>query len=44
MSSLKLGNIGSLVTFSSQSSSMICQHDVELIIENSTIIVKLEKN
>ena len=38
MSSLKLGNIGSLVTFSSQSSSMICQHDVELIIENSTII------
>ena len=38
MNSLKLGNIGSLVSFNSESSKMTSQKEVEIIIENGKII------
>ena len=38
MGSLKLGKIGSLVSFNSESSKMITKRDVEVVIENGTII------
>ena len=38
MNSLKLGNIGSLVSFDSESSKMTSQVEVEIIIENDKII------
>ena len=38
MSSLKLGNIGSLVSFNSESSKMVTKRQVEIVIENGNII------
>ena len=38
MRTLKLGNIGSLVSFNSELSKMITKRDVEVVIENGTII------
>ena len=38
MNSLKLGNIGSLVSFDSESSKMASKEEVEIIIENDKII------
>ena len=38
MCSLKLGNIGSLVSFNSESSKMITKRHVEVVIENGNII------
>ena len=38
MNSLKLGNIGSLVSFDSESSKMTSKEEVEIIIENDKII------
>ena len=38
MSSLKLGNIGSLVSFNSESSEMVTKRQVEIVIENGNII------
>ena len=34
MSSLKLGNIGTLVSFNSESSKMVTKRQVEIVIEN----------
>ena len=38
MCSLKLGNIGSLVSFNSESSKMVIKRQVEVVIENGNII------
>ena len=38
MCSLKLGNIGSLVSFNSESSKMVTKRQVEVVIENGNII------
>ena len=43
MNSLKLGNIGSLVSFNSEYSKMITEREVEVVIENGKLLT-LGKN